>query len=107
MTIDIKKSWFEVNWNKPKKIKRHIKRYQKKYGRVYDIKYNSRVYGLEIPKDFEKQVDSKCTFYYKQISKLKNIMELFKSGKMAENNKTKIIDEIFLGKHFWQLKNFD
>lgn len=102
MTIDIKKTWFYANYNKPKRIKRIMKKYYKKRGNVGDILIKSEQYHLDVPKEFEDSVNAKFVFYSRQINKLHNISNAFYNGNMDETNKAKIIDEVFGGKTIWR-----
>lgn len=102
MTVDIKKTWFYANYNKPKRMKRIIKKYMKKSRNVITIINNSDQYYLDIPKEYADKVRDKHSFYNKQSRKLESIRNAFLNGNMEETNKAKIIDEVFNGKYIWR-----
>ncbi len=102
MTIDIKKTWFEANWNKPRKIKRHIKRYGKKTKNVHGIIFTSERYKIELPVALKNTITDKWSFYYKQRDKLQYIMNAYLNGDMNKDNYKQIIDDVFQGKPIWR-----
>ena len=98
MTTDIKKSWFETNWNKPNRMKRHMKRYSKKSDNVNLIRVNAYQYKLTMPEEFRSLVDNKCSLYQRQIVRLSSIINAYFNGEITEENKSTIIDNVMSGK---------
>lgn len=101
MRIEISKSWFEANWNKPNRMKRHIKRYNKKSSNVSQISSNAHKYKLTMPEEFSTLVYKKISFYEKQKVKLESMVNAYFNGEITEENKSTIIDEVFNGKRYW------
>lgn len=70
MTIDIKKSWFDKNSNRPKKIKRFMRKYGIKKREVRDILHNARTYKISLSDEFITEVITKYKLYDNQYKKL-------------------------------------
>ena len=101
MRIEIKKSWFDANWNKPNRMKRHMKRYNMKSRNVSQISSNAHKYNLTMPEEFSTLVYKKISFYEQQMVKLQSMVNAYFNGEITEENKSTIIDEIFNGKRYW------
>lgn len=101
MKIEIKKSWFEANWNKPNRMKRHVKRYNKKSRNVSLILSNAKQYKLTMPEDYRNLVIKQVGLYDQQKYRLESMINAFFNGNITEENKSTIIDEIFKGKRYW------
>lgn len=104
MTIDIKKSWFQANWNKPKRMNKVMKRYRRKSCNVYGILTTAEQYHLEIPQMSKDIIKEKYNFYWKQENKLRNLMNAYLDGEMTKDNFSEIIDNVYAGKSYWQHK---
>lgn len=98
MNIDIKKSWFHANWNKPKRMNKKMKRYMKKYYNVKSILSTADQYSLEIPQISKGIIQDKADFYWKQRNKLASIMYTYLNGDITEDNHKEVIDEVYSGK---------
>lgn len=95
MTIDIKKSWFHANWNKPKRMKKHMRRYRRKSLNVYGILTTAEQYHLEIPQMSKDIIKDKYSFYSKQETRLNNIMTIYLNGLMNKDNFSEVIDDVY------------
>ena len=101
MTTDIKKSWFLVNWDKPKRIKRHIKRFSRKSRNVSSIKLMADRYHLDMPDVYKNIVKDKASHYEKQYYRLWYIMNAYLNGEMTKDNYVEVIDNVYKGKSYW------
>lgn len=101
MTNEIKKSWFEVHWNNQNKMRRYLRRYYMKRRNVGQILKNSQVYNIPMPDDYEKIVNDKFSFYSRQVKILESMINAYFSEIITEENKIKIIDDVFNGKYYW------
>ena len=101
MRIEIKKSWFEANWNKPNRMRRHINRYYRKISNVELIKTNAGKYKLPMPDDFSNLVNEKISMYEIQKRRLESMININFNGLINEDNKSSIIDTVFNGKRYW------
>jgi hypothetical protein len=103
MRIEIKKSWFDANWNKPNRMKRHMKRYNMKSRNVSQISSNAHKYNLTMPEEFSTLVYKKIGFYDQQRMRLQSMINACFTREINEENKSKIIDDIFNGKRYYAI----
>lgn len=103
MTIDIKKSWFHANWNKPRRMQKVLRRYNKKIRNVNSIIGIADQYSLEIPQMTKDIIKDKASFYWKQVHKLSYARNAYLNGEMTKDNMNAIIDEIYAGhsRHYY------
>lgn len=101
MTTNIKKSWFLVNWDKPKRIKRHMKRFSRKSRNISLIISMTDRYHLNMPDAYKDIVTNKALHYSKQNYILYYIMNAYLNGEMTKDNYVEVIDNVYKGKSYW------